>query len=179
MPRFDFWVLVLAGCCFDSNFKLQLTTKKAITNKFGSCKSGTEGKANVDGTCSEVKWKVWRRVFLLQTTIESNKMFDLILTMICDNATLFTSFPLLEHKIRICSFFDLKVLWLQSGTIDTDAHWNQTCYLGLVQSRKQLSLVLILKKNCWLFLQLRTSTVITFHIFPIHVPIRFVSFNCP
>ena len=61
----------------------------------------------------------------LQTTIENinkrryHKMFDLILTLTCDNATLCTRLALLERESKILSFFDLKLLCLQSDTIDT------------------------------------------------------------
>ena len=47
-------------------------------------------------------------------------MFDLILTVICDDATLCTSYPLLERELKIHSFFDLKVFWLHSDTINAD-----------------------------------------------------------
>lgn len=43
-------------------------------------------------------------VFLLQTKRIYHKMFDLILTIICNNAALRSRFPLLERELTISLF---------------------------------------------------------------------------
>ena len=52
--------------------------------------------------------------------IRYHKMLDLILTMICDNAALYTSFQLLERELSFFPFCDLKLFLLQSDTTGTD-----------------------------------------------------------
>ena len=71
-------------------------------------------------------------------------MFDFILTIVCENATLRTCFPLLERELKILSFFDVKMIWLQSVPS------TQTC-AKVASVLEQRSLTLSVKVNLVFF----------------------------
>lgn len=106
MPRLDvwvlFWVLVWLLCLVAASFSCLLVGPfREMLGTTVGCLGAVWAGAVFDAVL------VLMKDILLERTMENNskdiryrKMFDLNLTMICDNATLGTSFQLLECELK-------------------------------------------------------------------------------